>query len=140
MNEKSQSFDNKQLTKIFVVDDSELSRHNIVKLLENENYNVVGQAEGAKDCLSQLGTDPNLFIIDVVMPQTSGIELAKLLTENRKNIYIIMISSLTQEHVLLESISAGAKDFLVKPFNEKDLIASVEKLSENIRKNQIVAS
>ena len=46
-----------------------------------------------------------------------------------------MISSLTQEHILLESISAGAKDFLVKPFKTEDLIQSVTKISEIIRQH-----
>ena len=134
MNDKTNREEYYQLTKIFVVDDSDLSRQNMVKLLEDNNFNVVGQASGAKECLETMGNEPNLFIVDVVMPETSGIELTKVITNNIKDVFVIMVSSLTQEHVLIESISAGAKDFLIKPFKSHDLIQSVEKISEQIRK------
>lgn len=135
MNDKRDNKEYYKFTKIFVVDDSELSRINIIQTLEEHEFNVVGHAGSAKECLAQMSPEVNLLIADVVMPETSGIELAKLLNQNMSNTHIIMISSLTQEHILLESISAGAKDFLVKPFKSEDLISSVIKISEIIRKH-----
>jgi len=140
MNDKKDNSEYYKYTKIFVVDDSELSRINIIKLLEEHQFNVIGQANNSKECLAQITNEVNLLIIDVVMPETSGIELTQLLNEKMSNAHVIMISSLTQEHILLESISAGAKDFLVKPFKAEDLIQSVEKVSELIRKHHTIAS
>jgi len=140
MNDKSDNAEYYKHTKIFVVDDSELSRINIIKLLEKHQFNIIGQASNAQECLSQISSEVNLLIIDVVMPETSGIELARLLNKKMNHVHIIMISSLTQEHILLESISAGAKDFLIKPFKSEDLIQSVEKMSEIIRKHHHTGS
>ena len=72
----------------------------------------------------------NLYIIDIVMPEISGIELAKHISDQarRRNINIIMISSLKMEHIIVESISNGAIDFLQKPFEKEDLVRSVKKI------------
>jgi YesN/AraC family two-component response regulator len=115
--------------KIVVVDDSDLSRRSIIEILERYGYEIVGQASSAEDALPMAGTTPvNLFIIDIVMPEVSGLELAKTLSELSKPINIITMSSLDTESIVIESISAGALDFLVKPFDENQLIQSVEKI------------
>lgn len=114
--------------KILVVDDSEFSRKTISDILSDEGYNVVGDAGSAEDAINVLSKTPcQILILDVVMPDISGIELATKLLETVKDMYIIMISSLAQEQVIIESISAGATDFIQKPFSREQLISSVEK-------------
>ena len=71
-------------------------------------------------------SDVNLYLIDVVMPDASGIELAKVISDKNAKASIIMMSSLNMENIVLESISSGAIDFLSKPFNADELIKSVE--------------
>lgn len=123
--------------RIVVVDDSDFSRRSIVETLENEGYNVVGQASSAEEGVALSSTtDANLFLIDVVMPERSGLELAQILTDNLSNISIIMMSSLNLEHIVLESISSGAIDFLSKPFDPIDLIKAVEKVEIELEKDQ----
>lgn len=115
--------------KIAVVDDSEFSRKSIVEILEGEGFNVVGQAGSAEEGLSLSATSgADVFIIDVIMPERSGIEMAKVLTEKTMNVSIIMISSLNMESIVIESISSGAIDFLAKPFLPEDLIKAVRKI------------
>lgn len=115
--------------RIAVVDDSEFSRRSIVEILENEGFNVVGQAGSAEEGIT-LGatTGANLFIIDVIMPERSGIEMAKVLSDKTMSASIIMISSLNMESIIIESISSGALDFLPKPFLPEDLIKAVRKV------------
>lgn len=115
--------------RIAVIDDSEFSRKSIVEILEGEGYNVVGTAASAEEGLG-LGaaTGANLFIIDVIMPDRSGLEMAKVLSEKTMNASIIMISSLNMESIVIESISSGALDFLPKPFMPEDLIKAVDKI------------
>lgn len=120
---------NAQELKIAVVDDSEFSRRSIVEILEGEGLNVVGQAGSAEEGITLGATSgANVFIIDVIMPERSGIEMAKLLTEKTMNASIIMISSLNMESIVIESISSGAIDFLPKPFLPEDLIKAVRKI------------
>lgn len=115
--------------KIAVIDDSEFSRRSIVEILEAEGFNVVGQAGSAEEGISLGATSgADVFIIDVIMPERSGIEMAKVLSEKTMNASIIMMSSLNMESIVIESISSGAIDFLAKPFLPEDLIKAVRKI------------
>lgn len=121
---------------IAVVDDNELSRRSVVEILENADYQVVGSAINARKALElQAATSPNIFIIDIVMPETSGIELAKKILDKDGDVGIIMTSSLNSESIVIEVISSGAMDFLKKPFTKEDLISSVEKVKEIVLGN-----
>jgi len=124
---------NKNDVKIAVVDDSQLSRKSIVEALDTAGFNVVVEADSASEAIKiSHQTDCNIWIIDVVMPDISGIDLAKHLTENKRGISVIMISSLKMENIIIESISTGAIDFLQKPFEKEDLIRSISKIAGQI--------
>ena len=124
------------MSKILVVDDSEFSRQSIIEILENHGFNVVGQAGSAEEALPLAAqTEANCFLIDIVMPEISGIELAKSITEQfTKQMYIVLMSSLNTESIVIESISAGALDFLHKPFTEDQLLQSIKKIEYDILK------
>ena len=129
MEEQNQTEDSKSILKIAVVDDSEFSRNSIAEILEANDYEVVGLAGSAEEGVALSGTtDVNLFLIDVVMPERSGIEMAKILSESMGGIRIIMMSSLNMEQIVIESISSGAVDFLAKPFDPSDLLKAVKKV------------
>lgn len=120
---------NKDKFRILIVDDSDFSRANITKMLDDERYNIIGEAANAKEAITILrDRKAHLAILDVVMPEVSGIELAEYISENFVDTAIIMISSLGQENIIIDSISAGASDYLQKPFTKKDFLASVEKI------------
>ena len=121
--------------KIVVVDDSDFSRNSLIEILEKNGFNVVGQAGSANEAVPLLSTGANLFLIDIVMPEVSGIELSKIISENAKDAKIIMMSSLNMESIIIESISNGAVDFLTKPFGEKDLVRSIEKIEIEMEKD-----
>ena len=124
------SIERDQDLKIVVVDDSDFSRRNIIEILEAENFNIVGQAKSAEEAMPLTATTgANLFIIDIVMPEISGLELAEKITElAKKKKFIVMISSLKLQSLIIESISSGASDVLEKPFSPGDLINTVEKI------------
>lgn len=115
--------------KIVVIDDSDYSRKATIEILTDAGYNVVGEANGAEGAMNLIATSKaDLYIIDVVMPEVSGIELAKLISEKSIGVYIIMMSSLSNENIIIESISSGALDFLQKPFEKSELLSSVAKI------------
>ncbi len=124
---------------VVVVDDSEYARKHIIEILEQEGFNVAGQASSAEEALKISATTIcHLFIIDVVMPQVSGIELAKFLIEKKTTASIIMVSSLGIESVVIEAISQGAADFLKKPFERQDLVNSVDKLASYMQAEKML--
>lgn len=113
--------------KIYVVDDSDFSRKGIIEVLESNQYNVVGEASNAEQALqSAQSSGCNLILIDVVMPETSGLELAKIVSEQFTGTQMILMSSLNTESILIDSISQGAIDFLKKPFTPERLLEAME--------------
>lgn len=120
--------------KIIVVDDSDFARRTMASILESEGFPVIGQAKGAEEAIKlAISSHCDLIILDVVMPELSGIEVAKYITDKKLKMAIMMVSSLTTDHIILESIRNGASDFLKKPFKKEDLIAAVEKIADNIK-------
>lgn len=116
--------------KVVVVDDSDFSRNIITRILKDAGIDVVGEANHAEPALSIIKEKkPNVVITDIVMPDISGIELTSQINRTFNDIYIIVISSLSQEHIIIEAIGAGASDFIVKPVNKQQLIDSLEKIS-----------
>jgi two-component system, chemotaxis family, chemotaxis protein CheY len=110
---------------IVVVDDSDFSRQSMLEILENSGHKVIAQAGSAEKALEiAKHSNANLFIIDVVMPNLSGIEVCKKILEKSPGTAIILISSLRGESIVIDSITAGAIDFLEKPFKKEDLLKS----------------
>ncbi|MBL7665575.1 MAG: response regulator [Bacteriovoracaceae bacterium] len=125
----------KEITKakVFVIDDSEFSRASIAEMLDSHPFiSIVGEASSAEEAIKIIGEKkPNIAIVDVVMPEISGIDLARSISKSMTDVSIIMISSLAQEHVVIDAISAGAVDFLQKPFSKEDLVSAIEKITQN---------
>lgn len=115
--------------KVVIVDDSDFSRSLIRKMLAEEGIEVVGEANSAESALNIIkDKKPNIVITDIVMPEISGIELTERISQNFPEIAIVVISSLSQEHIVLEAIGAGASDFIAKPIQKNQLIESLEKV------------
>lgn len=120
-------------TKIVIVDDSDFSRSLIRKMLSEEGFDIVGEANNAEAALLVIkDKKPNIVVTDIVMPEISGIELTEKITQNFDEIAVIVISSLSQEHVILEAIGAGASDFIAKPIQKQQLLDSIQKVSSNM--------
>lgn len=119
---------------ILIVDDSDFSRSAIAKMLDEPRFKIVGEASSAKEAISILSDRKvHIAIIDIVMPEVSGLELAETISKTFSSLYIIIISSLAQENIVIEAISAGANDFIQKPFGKDDLMASMDKIIQNIQ-------
>ncbi len=122
--------------KIMVVDDAEFSRITMAKILSGEGYNIIGEAGSAEEAIEITNNNsPNIIIIDVVMPEVNGNDLAKKFIDNIDDVKVIMVSSLDQDHIIIESITVGAVDFLKKPFTPDILISSVNKLADEMIKD-----
>lgn len=125
--------------RIVIVDDAEFSRQTTAKILEDHGYSVIGTAGSAEEGLRVFGSVAaiSLFLIDVVMPGSSGFELAQKLSEAKYKGAIIMMSSLAMESVMIEALSVGAVDFLKKPFTAEELLRSVQKVEEELSKDRL---
>jgi len=121
--------------RLLVVDDSDFARAQISSLLTQLGFTVAGEAGNAEDALKQIREKkPHLVLTDIVMPNISGIELAEKISQNFSQIGVMMISSLHHEQVVLESIAAGAIDFIRKPIDSIQLKEAVEKFLTTLGK------
>lgn len=122
--------------KIIVVDDSDFSRSLISKMLAEDGYRVSGEAASAEAALPMIKEKkPDIVITDIVMPNVSGLELAEKINQSFSEVSVIVISSLSQEHIVLDAIGAGASDFIAKPIQKQQLVDSIEKIMSQKQKD-----
>lgn len=114
---------------ILVVDDAAFMRMMIKDILTKNGYNVIGEAEnGAKAIEKYAELKPDLVIMDITMPDVDGIQAVKEIRKIDPNANIIMCSAMGQQAMVIEAIQAGAKDFIVKPFQSDRVIEAVKKV------------
>ena len=135
--------DDKQVSKddlkILVTDDSLLSRKVVCDILAKNGFSNITTASTAEEAYFKSKKDTyHLHIVDIVLAETSGLDLIKSLGEIPTPKNILVTSSLSSETYILEAISAGANDFLKKPFEESDLVKSVDRLYESAIKEKIL--
>ncbi|MCQ2080698.1 MAG: response regulator [Lachnospiraceae bacterium] len=114
---------------ILIVDDAAFMRMMIKDILSKNGYNVVGEAEnGAKAVEKYAELHPDLVLMDITMPELDGIGALKKIKGSDPNALIIMCSAMGQQAMVIESIQAGAKDFIVKPFQADRVLEAVKKV------------
>ncbi|MFA5583212.1 MAG: response regulator [Bacteriovoracaceae bacterium] len=122
--------------KVLIVDDSSFSRSHLTKLVTNAGHIVAGEASSGAEALSMLNEkDVDVVVTDIVMPEMTGIQLTEKISKSFSDIYIIVVSSLSQEHVILEAISAGATDFIPKPVTQEQINDSLLKIYKMTKEN-----
>ena len=121
--------------RLVVVDDSDFARAQISSLLTQLGFTVAGEAGNAEEALKQIrDKKPHLVLTDIVMPNISGIELSEKINQSFPQTGVMMISSLHHEQVVLESIAAGAIDFIRKPIDSVQLKEAVERFLRTLGK------
>ena len=114
---------------ILICDDAAVMRMMIKDILTKNGYNVVGEAEnGLKAVEKYSETKPDLVLMDITMPEMDGIQALKKIKEQDPGATVIMCSAMGQQAMVIESIQAGAKDFIVKPFQADRVIEAVKKV------------
>ena len=116
------------MKRIVVADDSQTMRNFLRRTLIRAGHEVVGEAEDGFQAVQLYEKfKPDLIIIDIIMPELSGIEVIKQILELDANAKLLICSSMGQNYYVREAIEAGAKDFIKKPFNPSDIIEIVNK-------------
>ncbi len=115
--------------KVLVVDDAAFMRMMIKDILRKGGYEVIGEAEdGLKAVEKYRELRPDLVTMDITMPDMDGITAVKEIRKVDPNAMIIMCSAMGQQAMVIDAIQAGAKDFVVKPFQPERVLEAVRKV------------
>ena len=115
--------------RILVVDDAAFMRMMIKDILSKNGYEIAGEAEnGLKAVEKYKELMPDLVLMDITMPEMNGIDAVKNIRAIDSGAKIVMCSAMGQQAMVIESIQAGAKDFIVKPFQADRILEAVRKV------------
>ena len=115
------------MAKVLVVDDAAFMRVRAAKVL-TDNGHVVEQAENGLEAVKKYGEwRPDAVLMDITMPEMDGLAALKEILNQEPTARVVMCSALGQEAKVLEAIKAGAKDFVVKPFQPDRVLDAIGK-------------
>ena len=114
---------------VLIVDDSSIMRQILKNIVIKNGYDVVGEASNGESAVKLYRKfRPDITTMDFVMDKMNGLEALKSILEVNPNASVIMVSSMGQEVIVRDAIVSGAKNFLLKPFYEKQVIEAFEKI------------
>ncbi|WP_087972897.1 response regulator [Oceanobacillus rekensis] len=114
--------------RILIVDDAAFMRMMIKDILTKNGFEVVGEAQDGVQAIEKYNDlKPDLVTMDITMPEMDGITALKEIKKDNPDAKIIMCSAMGQQAMVIDAIQAGAKDFIVKPFQGDRVIEAIQK-------------
>ena len=117
------------MAKVLICDDAAFMRMMVKDMLTKNGHTVIGEAANGREaveCYKSL--KPDIVTMDITMPEMDGISALKEIKKADPNAKVVMCSAMGQQSMVIESIQSGAKDFIVKPFQEDKVIESISKV------------
>lgn len=117
------------MKKVLIVDDAMFIRKSLQLMLQRNGYEVVGEAENGTVAVKKFSElNPDIVTMDITMPEADGISALKSIMSMDRAAKVVIISALGQESQVREAILAGAKGFIVKPFQEETVLKALSAL------------
>lgn len=114
---------------VLIVDDAAFMRMMIKDILVEHGYKVIGEAEDGFEAVDKYkALSPDLVTMDITMPEKDGITALKEIITLDKNATVVMCSAMGQQALVKDSLKAGAKDFVVKPFQADRVVEAIERV------------
>lgn len=115
--------------KVLIVDDAAFMRLSIRKMLEENDFQVIGEAENGKEGIRKyFELKPDVVTMDITMPEVGGVEALKAIIQRDPKAKVVMCSAMGQEIMVKEAVLAGARSFIVKPFKEEHVVQTIRKI------------
>ena len=117
------------MKRVMVCDDAAFMGMMIKDILVKNGYEIAAEAENGLKAVEQYpDAKPDLVLMDITMPEVDGIEAVRRIKALDPNANVIMCSAMGQQAMVIEAIQAGAKDFIVKPFQADRVLEAVRKV------------
>lgn len=118
------------MTTVMVVDDAAFMRQRCIKLLKDNGYDAIAAVNGKEAVDKYKSEKPDVVLLDITMPDMDGVEALREIMQIDKNAKVAMVTAIGQQNMVIECLKAGAKDFVVKPFDPARVLAAVQKMME----------
>ena len=116
------------MIRVLVVDDAAFMRMILKDILTKNGFEIAGEATDGNDALNKYkDLRPDLVTMDITMQNCDGIQAVKAICTFDANARIVMCSAMGQQAMVVEAIQAGAKDFIVKPFQADRVLEAINK-------------
>lgn len=115
------------MAKLLVVDDSAFARRRLVQFLESQGHTVVEAGNGQDAVTVAEREAPDVILMDITMPVLDGIQATAAIKAKGLAAKVIMVSAIGQKSAVLEAVQAGAVDYLLKPYEEETLMATLRR-------------
>lgn len=113
---------------VLIVDDAAFMRMMIKDILTKNGFEIAGEAENGIQAVEKYEElNPDIVTMDITMPEKDGIQALKEIKEKDPNANVLMCSAMGQQSMVIEAIQAGAKDFIVKPFQPERVMEAIKK-------------
>ncbi|MGM7681808.1 response regulator [Cytobacillus sp. Hm23] len=117
------------MARVLIVDDAKFMRMTLGNIVKKAQHEVVGEGENGNEAIKLYDElHPDLVTMDITMPGMGGIDAVKGIRQKYPHAKIIMCSAMGQQKMVVEAIEAGAKDFIVKPFDEGRVIEAINRV------------
>lgn len=114
---------------ILITDDTAFMRMTLKNILSKNGFEIAGEAADGLEAVEQFKTvHPDLVTMDITMPNMDGISAIREIMKCDANAKIIVCSAMGQKALVIEALSAGAKDFIVKPFQSDRIVDAIKKV------------
>ncbi len=114
---------------VLICDDAIFMRTMVGDILRSAGFEVVGEAETGTQAVEKYkALKPDIVTMDIVMPEMGGIDAVRAIAAFDPNARVLMCSAMGQQALVLEAIQAGAKDFVVKPFQPSRVLEAVRRV------------
>lgn len=117
------------MTRVLIVDDAAFMRIMLKDILTKNGFEVVGEASNGIKAIAMYKMEkPDVVTMDITMPDMDGIEAVRAIKQLNPSVKIIMCSAMGQHGMVMEAIKAGARDFIVKPFQADRVLEAINKV------------
>ena len=117
------------MANILITDDAMFMRTMLKSILTSAGHNIVAEASNGKEAVELYAKyKPDLVTMDITMPELDGLGALREIMKSDPQANVIMVTAMGQQVMVVEAVKAGAKDFIVKPFNSDKVLDSVNKL------------
>lgn len=120
---------------ILIVDDAPFIRELIHQIVTKEGWTVVGEAENGKQAISvATQTNPDVIIMDLIMPEMSGIDATREILGSNPDTKIIACSTVNDQNLIMRALDAGCVNYITKPFEREKIVSVIKSTFDRVKK------